>query len=298
MSISRADSHPGIVEKTFAAAGVRLNYAEGPETGPPLVLLHGLGRRWQVFMPLIPSLSLRRQIFAPDFRGHGKSARVPRGYRGLDYAADMVHFLRERVPAGAAVFGHSLGGMVIMWIAAQHPELARVVILGDNAIDVAAFGNSMYIDLFTGLRALASSGRPIPEIARGISDIQLRIPNVGVPLRIGDMPGNDQAYLEWWARCVSQADPDTYGMTLDGSSREGWDGEGFLRRITGPTLLLQADPGLGGLMSDADVKLALSLLKHPVHVRFENIGHGLYMQQPEPVLRAITNFLDSLEDSQ
>ena len=71
MNISRADSHPGIVEKTFDAGGVRLSYAEGPETGPPLVLLHGLGRRWQVFMPLIPSLSLRWQIFAPDFADMG-----------------------------------------------------------------------------------------------------------------------------------------------------------------------------------------------------------------------------------
>jgi pimeloyl-ACP methyl ester carboxylesterase len=296
VTISRADSHPGILEKNFNAGGVRLNYAEGPATGPPLVLLHGLGRRWQVFMPLIPSLSLRWQIFAPDLRGHGKSARVPRGYRGLDYAADVVHFLRECVPPNPAIFGHSLGGMVAMWIGAQHPEVTRALILGDNAIDVQAFGNSMYVDLFTGLRSLAGSGRPVPEIARGIAEIRLRVPNIGVPVRIGDLPGNDQAYLEWWARCVSQADPDTYGMTLDGSSRDGWDGEGFLRRIACPTLLLQADPGVGGLMSDADVVLALRLLKHPVHVRFGNLGHGLYMQQPEPILRAITNFLDSLAD--
>lgn len=181
-----------------------------------------------------------------------------------------------------------------MWIASQHPELTRAVILGDNAIDVSAFRNSMYIDLFTGLRALAASGRSVPEIAQGIAEIRLRVPNVNAPVPIGDLPGNDQAYLEWWARCVSQADPDTYGMTLDGSSREGWDGAGFLRKITCPTLLLQADPRLGGLMSDADVALALQLLKHPVHVRFDNLGHGLYMQRPEPVLRAINHFLDSL----
>jgi pimeloyl-ACP methyl ester carboxylesterase len=183
-----------------------------------------------------------------------------------------------------------------MFVEAQHPKSARAAILGDNAMDVSAFGNSMYIDLFTGLRRLAGSGGSIPEIAHGIADIRLRVPSVGVPVRIGDMPGNDQAYLEWWARCVSQADPETYGMTLDGTAREGWDASAFLKRISCPTLLLQADPGLGGLMSDGDVALALQLLKHPVHVRFDNLGHGLYMQQPEPVLRAITNFLDSLED--
>jgi pimeloyl-ACP methyl ester carboxylesterase len=296
MNMVRPETHPGIVERTFAARGVRINYAEGPATGPPLVLLHGLGRRWQVFMSLIPSLSLRWQIFAPDFRGHGKSERMPHAYRGIEYSSDTLQFLREVVPPGAAVFGHSLGGMVLMWIASQHPGLVRAAMLGDNSIRLRKFSSSMYFDLFTGLRALAASGGSVEDIARGIAEIRLRVPNYPRPVRIGDMPGNDEAYLQWWARCVSQVDPDTYAMTLDNTSREGWDGEAFLRRMTCPTLLLQGDPNLGALMSDDDVALARQILPHAVHVRFEGIGHGLYMQQPEPILRALTNFLDSLPE--
>ncbi|MFY9662418.1 MAG: alpha/beta fold hydrolase, partial [Terriglobales bacterium] len=79
-----SETHPGLVERTFdigeGQLAVRLNYAEGPAAGPPLVLLHGLGRRWQVFLPLIPALSMRWHIFAVDLRGHGKSSRVSRGY--------------------------------------------------------------------------------------------------------------------------------------------------------------------------------------------------------------------------
>ena len=93
---------------------------------------------------------------------------------------------------------------------------------------------------------------------------------------------------------MQQADPDTYDMTLDGSSLEGWDGEKLLRGIACPTLLLQATPELGGLMSDADVALAKRLLPHHAHVNFRNLGHALFIQQPEPVLRAVTNFLESL----
>jgi len=29
-------------------------------------------------------------------------------------------------------------------------------------------------------------------------------------------------------------------------------------------------------------------------VKFRNLGHALFIQQPEPVLRAVTNFLESL----
>jgi len=98
------DAFPGITEHDFDTGEVHLNYGEGPPNGPPLVLLHGLGRRWQVFLPLIPALSMRWHIFAPDFRGHGKSGRVVRGYQGTQYSEDVTRFLRERVPANPIVF--------------------------------------------------------------------------------------------------------------------------------------------------------------------------------------------------
>ena len=288
------DHHHGLEEKSFDAGEVRLNYAEGEDNGPPLVLLHGLGRRWQVFLPLISSLCLRWHIYALDLRGHGKSAHVPRGYRGTQYSEDVIRFLRQKVQEPAIVFGHSLGGMAAMWVAAHHPELVKAIILGDNLISNVDFQESYYPMLFAGLCALAKKGGTLEEIARGLAEIKLKLPGLDELVRIGDLPGNDQAFLLWWARCVKQVDPDTYAMSLDGTSMEGWNGEALLRAIQCPTLLLQASPQLGGLMSDADVQLALKLLAHPVHVSFPTLGHALYIQQPEPVLRAVNNFLESL----
>jgi pimeloyl-ACP methyl ester carboxylesterase len=294
--------HPGLVEHTFDTGkvqpGVRLNYAEGPPNGPPLLLLHGLGRRWQVFLPLIPTLSLRWHIFAPDLRGHGKSSRVARGYHGPQYSEDIACLPRERVAAPAVLFGHSLGGMLAMWVAVHHPELVRALILGDNIIAARRLRNPMYMALFTGLRDLAQQGGSVEQIAEGIGRISLPVPggdgSGDESITIRQLPGNDEAYLLAWARCVQQADPDTYEMTLDGSSIEGWDGEAVLRGIACPTLLLQGTPELGGLMSDADVALATRLLPHHTHVKFRNLGHALFIQQPEPVLRAVTNFLEAL----
>jgi pimeloyl-ACP methyl ester carboxylesterase len=293
-----SENHPGLVERTFDTGavqlGVRLNYAEGPAYGPPLVLLHGLGRRWQVFLPVIPALSLRWHIIAPDLRGHGKSSRVARGYHGPQYSEDIACLLRERVSAPAVIFGHSLGGMLGMWIASHHPELVRALILGDNMIVARRLRNPMYTALFSGLRDLARKGGSVEEIAGGIGKIVLPVPGTDESVMIRELPGNDEAYLLSWARCVQQVDADAYDMTLDGSSLEGWDGETVLRGITCPTLLLQATTELGGLMSDADVELATRVLPHHAHVKFRNLGHALFIQQPEPVLRAVTNFLESL----
>ena len=294
-----SEDHSSLVEHTFNTGAVRLNYAEGPAHGSPLVLLHGLGRRWQVFLPVIPALSLRWHIFAPDLRGHGKSSRVSRGYHGPEYSEDIASFLRERVAAPAVLFGHSLGGMLAMWVASHYPELVRALILGDNLIvapqaNNPQLQNPMYKSLFSGLRDLARAGGSVEQIAEGIGKIVLPTPVGAGSVTIRELPGNDEAYLLSWARCVQQADPDTYDMALDGSSLEGWDAESLLRGITCPTLLLQASHELGGLMSDADVALAKRLLPHHTHVKLRNLGHALFIQQPEPVLRAVTNFLESL----
>jgi len=289
-----SEQHPGISEHTFDTGEVSLNYAEGPAHGAPLVLLHGLGRRWQVFLPVIPALSMRWHIFAADLRGHGKSGRVARGYHGTEYAEDIARLIRERVPGPAVIFGHSLGGMLGMWIASHHPELVRALVLGDNMIVARRLGNPMYKALFIGLRDLARRGGSLESIAEGIGNISLPVPTTDESVEIRQLPGNDEAYLLSWARCVQQADADVYDMTLDGSALDDWDGETVLRGISCPTLLLQGSPDLGGLMSDADVSLATRLLAHHTHVRFRNLGHALFIQQPEPVLRAVTNFLESL----
>ena len=242
---------------------------------------------------MIPALSLRWHIFAPDLRGHGRSSRVARGYHGVQYSEDIACVLSERVSVPAVLFGHSLGGMLGMWVASHHPELVRALVLGDNIIVTQRLRNQMYTSLFTGLRDLARRGGSVEQIADGIGKIVLRVPTGGT-VTIRELPGNDEPYLFAWARCVQQTDPDAYEMTLDGSSLEGWDGETVLRGINCPTLLLQGTPELGGLMSDADVALAARLLPHHAHVKFRNLGHALFIQQPEPVLRAVTNFLESL----
>ena len=49
-------------------------------------------------------------------------------------------------------------------------------------------------------------------------------------------------------------------------------------------------------MSDTDVQRALELVPDAFHVRFPTLGHALYIQQAEPVLRAVNDFLESLRE--
>ena len=116
--VSAGPSLAGFTEKQFQGSEVSLNYAEGPSNGPPLLLVHGLSRDWRVFSVLLPELSRRFHLFAVDLRGHGKSGRVPRGYRISQFAGDISEFVRTQFPQGIAIFGHSLGAMTAMMAAA------------------------------------------------------------------------------------------------------------------------------------------------------------------------------------
>jgi pimeloyl-ACP methyl ester carboxylesterase len=121
-------------EKRFDAGIVEINYVDGPPNGPPLVLFHSLGSRWQGFYSILPSLAMRWHVKALDFRGHGRSGRVPGGYRVKDYYADTLRFVEESLTEPAVLFGSSMGGWIAMMLAAKHPEKTRALLIGDSPL--------------------------------------------------------------------------------------------------------------------------------------------------------------------
>ena len=269
-----------------------LHYEEGPNSGPPLVLLHGLGRDCHDFSVLFPQFSRRWHVYAVDLRGHGKSGRVPRGYSSDGYASDIVLFLKNVVGQPAFLFGHSLGGVAAMRVAAEEPPLVRALILGDSALTAGSFSNSLYPALFEALLGVRTRDGSIEDMAKGLAQIRIPLPGIDELIAIGELPGNDEAYLLKWAACLRQVDPEALQMTLDGSTWGDFDGEALMKKITCPTLLLQANPDLGGLMSDSEVHRALQLLAQPTLQKFPLLGHALHLQQSQPVVTVVTAFLN------
>src|SRR5579884_3865982 len=97
-------------EQRFHTGAVEINYGEGPADGAPLVILHGGSACWQYGSALLTALSDRWHVYAPDFRGHGRSGHVPGRYLLRDYATDTAAFLERVVQQPAILYGHSLGG--------------------------------------------------------------------------------------------------------------------------------------------------------------------------------------------
>jgi pimeloyl-ACP methyl ester carboxylesterase len=101
----------------FDTGEVRLDYIEGPQAGPPLVLLHGATGNHGSWSALFPDLAEHWHIFALDLRGHGQSGWAagaqagPQGYHILRFVHDITAFLHKRVESPAVLVGHSWGGV-------------------------------------------------------------------------------------------------------------------------------------------------------------------------------------------
>src|SRR5262249_42297682 len=153
----------GMFTERLLNAEVPLNVVCGPPAGPPLLLLHGVARRWQDLAPLLPALACRWQVPALDFRGHGRSGRAPGPYLVADRARDATALRRAEVTQPAVVYGHSLGGLAALAVAAEMPERVRAVVLEEPPAPAFARGiqETSYYAVFCGMRDLAGPGREV-----------------------------------------------------------------------------------------------------------------------------------------
>jgi len=100
--------------------------------GPPLLLLHGAGRTLADWAAVAPLLVPHHRVLAVDLRGHGLSPSGTWSFPGV--LADIEAVLEEYGIPGALPVGHSLGGMVAVRYALEHPDITP------GAIDLDGYG--------------------------------------------------------------------------------------------------------------------------------------------------------------
>lgn len=89
--------------------------------GEPLLLLHGIGMRWQWWKPCLDGLSAHHDVVAVDFPGFGESDRLPEGDEPspIRLALAIEELVGELGLARPHVAGISMGGWVALELAKQ-----------------------------------------------------------------------------------------------------------------------------------------------------------------------------------
>jgi 2-hydroxy-6-oxonona-2,4-dienedioate hydrolase len=120
-----------IAERTIDIEGLRTHYLTAG-SGPPLVLVHGVGTSAGEWSRVLPTLARDHLLYAIDLPGFDGSARPP-DYSPAFSARFVGAFLDALRVERPAVIGNSLGGLVAMHLALCDPERISSLILSDSA---------------------------------------------------------------------------------------------------------------------------------------------------------------------
>jgi pimeloyl-ACP methyl ester carboxylesterase len=269
-------------ERTFVAGRVVINCAEGPDSGPPLLFLHGIAGSWPEYEPFFRRFAPAWHVYACDLRGHGRSDRAGGAYRLADYVADTVALLRRWIREPSVLVGHSLGAMTALGAAAAVPAMARALVLLDPPLPAGELRMAEYPDLapfLAWMRDQAASARSVDEVAAAYREAA---------------PGADEAGIRREAWSIFRVAPEALDAALDDRLVADFDVRGALARAECPVLVLRGDPERGAVLRDEEAAFVRAALPGAAVVGIPGAGHMLHAEQPEPVLRHVDAFLEPL----
>ena len=297
--------------------GSVIHYAEGPNNGPALLLIHGQGGDWAHYGDTLPALAKNFHVFSVDCYGHGGSTHDPALYNCAVNSKALVEFLTSVVGEPAYLSGHSSGGIMASWIAANAPQLAKGLVIEDSPLFEVlpeemseGAGCAAWFDSFL-LRHNYLNQTQEPDFAiyyaqnsyfmKFFGNAQQSIVNAvranrathaGDRVRIGFLPGllTEGMYLPNFDMRFS----DTF---YTGSWFDGMDQAETLAKIVCPTIYIKAlvqygkDGVLYAANSDEDAQRVMSLIPNCEMMTIKS-GHNIHCEHPDFFVKALNRILE------
>jgi pimeloyl-ACP methyl ester carboxylesterase len=280
------DPDPGTTGWT-RAAGFRWAWrAWGPETAPPVLLLHGVGSSSATFWRLGPALgAVGRRVVAIDQAGHGRTGRWLGHHRFRDNAADVAAFVEasglagpgpasaatgaSRQPEGGSlvVIGHSWGAMTAAALPAAGLRPDRIVLLDPPAAPLAT------------MQAMADDPgeAPYPDLAAARAAVQAANPDW------------DERDVVGKAEALQAMDPAAVRSVLVDNG--DWDGGlsdlADAAAVGIPVRVIRGEPVHGGLTPDAYLTALRRTVAGARSVTIAGAGHSPLRDDPPMTIRAV-----------
>ena len=132
---ARDDAAVVIPSHSITLGGLEMFYLDAPGGEPPILLLHGLSSNANAFGGLIAAgLSPAFRVVAPDLRGRARSGKPATGYAMADHAKDVIALMDALGLDRVVLGGHSFGGYLGIYMAANFPDRIEKLIVIDAAI--------------------------------------------------------------------------------------------------------------------------------------------------------------------
>ena len=252
----------------------RLSYEAAGDPGmPPLVFLHGIGGAARAWRGQLDFFGDRYRTVAWDMPGYGGSA--PLATVSIATLADALQdFLQQVGAMKPTLVGHSIGGMIVQQLLANHPDIASAIVLAQTS---PAFGKP------DGDWQKAFIKARLGRLDRGETLASLA-PSLVKEL-VGDDP--DIGGMELARECMASVPEATYRATM--LSMLGFDQRNALKDIMVPTLLLS-----GSKDKNAPAPMMAKMAKYipsAKYIELEGIGHLANLERPGAFNAALDSFL-------
>ena len=284
-------SHPTL-HKTVEVDGVSIFYREaGPKNAPVILLLHGFPTSSHMFRNLIPQLSDRFHVVAPDYPGFGNSSMPTVGE--FQYTFEKLAIFIERFTNKVGLDSYSLymmdyGAPVGFRLAVHHPErVESLIIQNGNAYEeglrdfwkpLRAYWKDRTPENAEPLKGFLNIGATKWQYTHGVRQPEAISPdNWLVDQYLLDRPGNSDIQLQLFYSYGSN--PPLYPQ---------W--QAYLREHQPPTLIVwgkndQIFPAEGAHPYKRDLKnLEFHLL---------DTGHFALEEEGPAIAKYIRDFLDT-----
>jgi 2-hydroxymuconate-semialdehyde hydrolase len=275
------------VTEVVAVRGARIRaHVTGDPQNPPVLLLHGIGRSLEDWLPQHDRLSGSHRVLSVDLPGFGLSDRIG-GPVTLDSLAggveDTLAALGEDRPVH--IMGNSLGGAVAMRMLVRDPD--RIVTL--TLVNSAGFGKEVAFALRVlavpgvGLRLLRRMDRRAArrvERSLFVDRALVTDERVDFALKVAARPEHARVFLET-AKSLG---------TFRGI-RPAWRSElvAQVAELRKPTLVVWGDRDL--ILPAAHLDAARTLLPHAESHLFHGTGHMPQIERADEFAALVQQFL-------
>jgi pimeloyl-ACP methyl ester carboxylesterase len=145
-----------------------VHYVDFGGSGPPLLMVHGLGGAAINWMAVGPPLATTHRALALDLAGFGETPLYGRSAT-VGANASLVHdFVEKVVGEPVLLMGNSMGGHIAVLEAAAHPEAVDSLVLVDPAIP------GIHVRRPEPLMLGALAALSIPGLAQRVLDRRIR----------------------------------------------------------------------------------------------------------------------------
>lgn len=284
-----------IQQHTVDVNDVQLHYAEAPGPGPALLFVHGSTGSHTSFLPFMPTLAQHAHVYAMDLRGHNLSGRTPGAYQLPDYGRDVAAFLQTVIGKPTIVAGHSLGGLIAVWLAAQAGDWVDSIFLEDPPLYMTQFPRFQetgFYHYFTHLLEDLPQHHARGGTLEGMIDYVSQSPINDKGQTLLDLAGPEAVRER--AEQLHHLDPATLEPLVAGVLLGPHEPDDLLVQVRCPVRLLAGQLEAGGAMDTEDVARAVSQLARCEHTVFPGAGHMIHQERAEEYVGALIAFVSSV----